>query len=58
MPDPKKENLDALLEENRKFPPSEEFRKQANANDPEIYENARRDPEGFCYTDMPWGHCR
>jgi acetyl-CoA synthetase len=47
MPDPKKENLDALLEENRKFPPSEEFRKQANANDPEIYENARRDPEGF-----------
>ena len=41
------ENLDALLEENRKFPPSEEFRKQANANDPEIYERARRDPETF-----------
>jgi acetyl-CoA synthetase len=43
----KQENLDALLEENRKFPPSEEFRKQANANDPEIYERARRDPDGF-----------
>jgi acetyl-CoA synthetase len=43
----KQENLDALLEENRKFPPSEEFRKQANANDPEIYERARRDPETF-----------
>ncbi len=43
----KQENLDALLEENRKFPPSEEFRKQANANDPEIYERARRDPEAF-----------
>ncbi|HEY4837898.1 MAG TPA: acetate--CoA ligase [Candidatus Acidoferrales bacterium] len=41
------ENLDALLEENRKFPPSEEFRKQANANDPEIYERALRDPETF-----------
>ncbi len=43
----KQENLDALLEENRKFPPSEEFRKQANANDPEIYERARRDPDTF-----------
>ena len=43
----KQENLDALLEENRKFPPSEEFRKHANANDPEIYERARRDPETF-----------
>ncbi len=43
----KQENLDALLEENRKFPPSEEFRKQANASDPEIYERARRDPDSF-----------
>jgi acetyl-CoA synthetase len=41
------ENLDALLEENRQFPPSEEFRKQANANEPEIYESARRDPDAF-----------
>jgi acetyl-CoA synthetase len=51
MPDAKKENLDALLQENRLFPPSEEFRKQANANDPEIYERARRDPEKFWATE-------
>ena len=41
------ENLSALLQENRKFPPSAEFRKQANWSDPEIYERAARDPEGF-----------
>jgi acetyl-CoA synthetase len=51
MPDPKQENLDALLQENRLFPPSEEFRKQANANDPEIYERARRDPQAFWATE-------
>ena len=50
MPDPKQENLDALLQENRLFPPSDEFRKQANANDPEIYERALRDPENFWAT--------
>ncbi|MHB8653620.1 MAG: acetate--CoA ligase [Terriglobia bacterium] len=41
------EQLDALLSEKRKFPPSEEFRRQANAADPAIYENARRDSQGF-----------
>jgi acetyl-CoA synthetase len=51
MPDPKQKNLDALLQENRLFPPSEEFRKQANANDPEIYERASRDPEKFWATE-------
>jgi acetyl-CoA synthetase len=51
MPDPKQENLDALLQENRLFPPSDEFRKQANANDPEIYERALRDPEKFWATE-------
>jgi len=40
-------NLDALLSEKRKFPPSEAFRRQANAADPAIYENARRDTQGF-----------
>jgi acetyl-CoA synthetase len=40
-------SLDALLEERRVFPPSEEFRREANAADPEIYERAARDPEGF-----------
>lgn len=39
--------IDALLIENRKFAPSAEFAAQANANDPEIYERAAKDPEGF-----------
>ena len=44
---PAEKSLDALLDERRMFPPSEEFRRQANADDPEIYERAARDPEGF-----------
>jgi len=40
-------NIEALLQENRTFPPPAEFRRQANINDPQIYEKARRDPEGF-----------
>ncbi|HET9401622.1 MAG TPA: acetate--CoA ligase [Candidatus Acidoferrales bacterium] len=47
MSKPEQEQLAALLEEKRKFPPSEEFRKGAFANDPEIYERAARDPEAF-----------
>jgi acetyl-CoA synthetase len=41
------ENLAALLDEKRVFPPSEEFRRQANAPDPAIYEKAGRSLEGF-----------
>ena len=40
-------NLDALLSEKRTFPPTEEFRRQANAADPALYERALRDSEGF-----------
>jgi acetyl-CoA synthetase len=40
-------SLSALLDERRTFPPSEEFRRQANAGDPAIYDRALRDPEGF-----------
>ena len=47
MPGPPEESLSALLVESRLFPPSEEFRRQANASDPEIYERAGEDPEGF-----------
>jgi acetyl-CoA synthetase len=47
MPDNEQDRLSALLQENRLFPPPEKFREQANANDEEIYERARRDPEGF-----------
>lgn len=39
--------MDALLQEDRRFAPAPEFRKQANAPDPGIYERASRDWEGF-----------
>jgi acetyl-CoA synthetase len=39
--------MEALLTENRKFPPGEEFAEAANAADPGIYEKAAADPEGF-----------
>jgi len=41
------DKLDALLQEQRKFPPSEAFSSQANASDPSVYEQARQDLEGF-----------
>ncbi len=47
MSDLKENRLDALLQENRLFPPPEEFRKHAVASDPEIYERARKNPEAF-----------
>src|SRR5690606_884897 len=37
--------LEALLQEDRTFPPPEEFRARANASDPEIYRRAAEDPE-------------
>ena len=39
--------IDALLQEDRAFPPPEAFRQQANIADPKVYEEADRDPEGF-----------
>jgi acetyl-CoA synthetase len=39
--------LEALLKEERRFPPPESFRQSANARDPGIYERAAADPEGF-----------
>lgn len=39
--------IEALLQENRTFAPSEAFRAQANVNDPSVYERAAADPEGF-----------
>src|SRR5580658_5721120 len=44
-------SLSALLDERREFPPSEEFRRQANANDPAIYQRAARDPQSFWATE-------
>jgi acetyl-CoA synthetase len=42
-----KNSLDTLLLEDRKFSPSDDFRMQANFNDPSIYERAAKDPEGY-----------
>ena len=39
--------IDALLTENRKFPPSAEFKKSALLDDPAIYDKAGANPEAF-----------
>src|SRR5688572_21462613 len=41
------QEIDALLQENREFPPSDEFRRTANANDPEVWAKADLDREWF-----------
>jgi acetyl-CoA synthetase len=40
-------DIDVLLTENRKFPPSEEFRKSARVSSPELYAEGSRDPVAF-----------
>ena len=40
-------SLSALLDEHREFPPSDAFKRQANATDPSIYERAAQDPQSF-----------
>jgi acetyl-CoA synthetase len=40
-------DIDVLLEENRTFDPPPEFRRNANVNSEQIYEQAARDPEKF-----------
>ncbi len=42
-----REAIENLLREGRTFPPSEEFVAQALVNDPAVYEEAERDPEGW-----------
>src|SRR5881392_1008937 len=41
------DKLAALLKEHRVFPPSDEFRRQANVSDPAIYDRARTDLGAF-----------
>ena len=41
------QDIEALLTEERVFDPPEGFVSQATARDPEVYEEAHRDPEGF-----------
>jgi acetyl-CoA synthetase len=40
-------SIEALLDENRRFPPSETFRARARVNDPSVYADAERDPVAF-----------
>ena len=39
--------LSALLQETRKFKPPADFTKQANVQDPAVFETAAKDPETF-----------
>ena len=39
--------IEALLQEDRTFPPPAEFARNANIKDPNVYEEARKDPEAF-----------
>ncbi len=39
--------IEGLLRETRRYPPPPEFAARAVANDPDVYERARRNPEGF-----------
>src|ERR1017187_8421669 len=47
MPEIKAQAIEALFAEHRPFPPTEPFKKQANWNDPAIYESASKDPDAF-----------
>ena len=47
MSDEVAETIDALLKENRSFPPSYDFQHQANISDPAIYELAARNRENY-----------
>jgi acetyl-CoA synthetase len=43
-------DIDVLLQENRKFEPSDAFRRQAHVSSTEMYAEAERDPEHFWAT--------
>src|SRR5579859_7161435 len=40
-------NIDALLQEKRRFPPPPEFTAKAVMHDPDVYRRAHEDPDGF-----------
>ena len=46
-PEESRGDIDALLSEDRVFPPSAAFREQANVRDASVYERAEQDPEAF-----------
>jgi acetyl-CoA synthetase len=41
------DEISALLQEDRRFPPTDAWRRDATANDPGVYARAAADPEGF-----------
>jgi acetyl-CoA synthetase len=43
----REQSLEALLKEERRFPPPEPFRERSNASDPGLYERASADPLAF-----------
>jgi acetyl-CoA synthetase len=47
MSEPVSPEIEALLQEDRSFAPSDEFRARALVNDPAIYDKAAKDPEAF-----------
>ena len=47
MLDQHQQAIEALFAENRTFPPSEDFKKRAQWNDPKISEIAAKDPDAF-----------
>jgi len=47
MSDPVSPEIEALLSEDRSFPPADAFAAGAVMNDPGVYERAARDPEAF-----------
>ena len=47
MPEVKAQAIEALFAEHRAFPPTEDFKRQANWNDPAIYDKATKDFEAF-----------
>jgi acetyl-CoA synthetase len=55
--DPVPQEISALLTEDRVFPPTDEFRRQANVRDERVYDEAERDPEAFWATfarELDW----
>jgi acetyl-CoA synthetase len=47
MPEVKAQAIEALFAEHRAFPPTEDFKRQANWNDPATYDKANKDYEAF-----------
>ncbi len=51
--------IEALLLENRRFPPPEQFRRRAHVQDARVYDEADRDPEAFwakAAGELHWFH--